>query len=132
MQQFNINKNATLPYLEIELMQDGRNDYRKVYYAIQNADVYFTMTNLDNGVRIIANSKCEVITYSESCEEKFKIRYKWKKNDTKLSGRYVGTFKIVFGDDLTADGYEFPSGELIVPISEELIINVTDSMIKTH
>lgn len=132
MQQFNINKNATLPYLEIELIQDGRNDYRKAYYAIQNADVYFTMTNLDNGVRIIANSKCEVITYSEGCEEKFKIRYKWKKNDTKISGRYVGTFKIVFGDDLTVDGYEFPSGELIVPISEELIINVTDSMIKTY
>lgn len=131
MQQFNINKNATLPYLEIELIQDGRNDYRKVYYAIQNADVYFTMTNLDNGVRVIANSKCEIITYGEGCENKFKIRYKWKKSDTKLSGRYIGTFKIVFGEDLTVDGYEFPSGELIVPISEELVINITDSNVKT-
>lgn len=131
MQQFNINKNATLPYLEIELIQDGRTDYRKVYYAIQNADVYFTMTNLDNGVRVIANSKCDIITFSEGCENKFKIRYTWKKNDTKLSGRYVGTFKIVFADDINVDGYQFPKGELIVPIGEELIINVTDSQIKT-
>ena len=42
MQEFNINKNSTLPYLEMELIQDGRNDYKKAYYALQNADVYFT------------------------------------------------------------------------------------------
>lgn len=131
MQQFNINKNSTLPCLEIELIQDGRTDYRKVYYAIQNADAYFTMTNIDNGIRIISNAKCDIIAYSEGCKNKFKIRYGWKKNDTRVSGRYVGQFKIIFYNDLTSDEYEFQKGELIVPIGEELIININDSIIKT-
>lgn len=131
MQEFNINKNATLPYLEMELIQDGRNDYRKAFYALQNADVYFTMTNLDSGIKVISNAKCEVVTYTVGCEERVKLRYVWKKRDTKNEGRYVGLFKIVFNNDIYSEGYDFPKGELIVPISEELLININNSLINT-
>lgn len=130
MQEFNINKNSSLPYLEIELVRDGRNDYHKAYFAIQNADVAFSMTNILNGIKVISNAKCEVITYNENCEDKFKIRYKWKPRDTKNSGRFVGLFKITFNDDIVVNDYDFPKGELIVPINEDLIINVNDSQIK--
>lgn len=131
MQEFNINKGATLPYLEMELIQDGRNDYKKAYYALQNADAYFTMTNLDSGVKVISNSKCEIITYTINCEEKIKLRYQWKQRDTKNAGRFIGVFKIEFNNDIHMEGYDFPKGELIVPISEELIININNSMINT-
>ena len=76
MQEFNINKGSTLPFLEIELIKDGRNDYRKVYFAIQNAEVTFSMTNLLNGVKVISNAGCDIITYNDNCEDKFKIRFK--------------------------------------------------------
>lgn len=132
MQEFNINKNSTLPYLEMDLIQDGRNDYRKAFYALQNADVYFTMTNLENGIKTISNSKCDIITYSIGCEDRVKIRYSWKPRDTRKEGRYVGTFRIVFDGDIYGEGYDFPKGELIVPISEDLIINVNNSMINTN
>ena len=55
MKEFNINKNYTLPYLEMKIIKDGRNDYKKEYYALQNADVYFTMVNLNSGVKVISN-----------------------------------------------------------------------------
>ena len=35
MKQFNINKDATLPYLEIEPVMNGRYNFRKLYEAIQ-------------------------------------------------------------------------------------------------
>ena len=132
MQEFNINKNSTLPYLEMELIQDGRNDYKKAYYALQNADVYFTMSNLSNGVKVISNAKCETVTYNVGCEERVKLRYSWKPRDTKREGRFVGVFKIVFNNDIHSEEYNFPKGELIVPIAEELIININNSMINTN
>mgnify|MGYP004674226517 CR=1 FL=1 len=130
MQEFNINKGSTLPFLEIELIKDGRNDYRKVYFAIQNAEVTFSMTNLLNGVKVISNAGCDIITYNDNCEDKFKIRYRWRPRDTKNSGRFIGLFKITFKNDIIVDDYDFPSGELIVPINEDLIININDSQIK--
>ena len=125
MKQFNINKNSTLPYLEIEPVNDGRNDFKKLYIAIQSADVFFTMTNMDNGIKKIANAKAHVVSYNDGgCEEKFKIQYRWKERDTKDSGRYLGQFKIRFNDNIKMENIIFPKGDLIVPIAEELVINI--------
>lgn len=126
MKQFNINKDATLPYLEIEPVNDGRNDFKKLYLAIQSADVTFTMTDMDSGIKQIANSKAYVVSYDDGgCEEKFKIQYRWKERDTKKSGRYYGQFKIRFNDDIKMEDVTFPKGDLIVPIAEELVINIS-------
>ena len=48
---FHINKKSTLPMLILELIQDGRNDYNDFHEKIQNADITFTMTNMENGVK---------------------------------------------------------------------------------
>ena len=131
MKQFSILKNATLPYLEIEPIQDCRNDFKKLYYAIQSATATFTMTNMDNGVKKIANAECYIVPVDdESCEEKLKIQYRWNKRDTSEEGVYVGVFKIKFNDDLEVDGMTFPKGELIVPIAEELQIVISDGSVK--
>ena len=131
MQQFVINKNATLPYLEIEPIHDGRHTYKKLYIAIQSATVTFSMTNVENGVKKIANAQCYVVPLDiECCEEKYKIQYRWKKRDTSEAGIFIGQFKIIFDNDITVDGMLFPKGELIVPIAEELQIVVNDGSIK--
>lgn len=131
MKQFVINKNSTLPYLEIEPIHDGRHTYKKLYLALQAANVTFTMTNMENGIKKIANAPCYIVPFDEDeCEEKFKIQYRWNKRDTSEAGIYIGQFKINFTDNITFGDVQFPKGELIVPIAEELQIVVNDGSIK--
>lgn len=121
--QFIINQNSVLPSLRIELIQDGRGDFHKFYDCIQNADVTFTMTNVDTGVVKIANQPCKIVAKdNNSCEEQYVIMYEWKKRDTKDKGTYKGIFNINFNDDLTSENETLPNGELVVPIVEDLII----------
>lgn len=129
---FSINKNATLPKLRVELIQDGKTDFRKFYLALQAADsVTFTMTNLETGIKKIAKAPAEIV-YDENsgCEERYLLQYTWKKRDTNESGTFVGHFHINFNDQVVADGLIFPKGELILPIQEDLIIIIKDSCIK--
>lgn len=131
MKQFVINKNSTLPYLEIEPVHDGRHTYKKLYLAIQAATVTFTMTNMESGIKKIANAPCFVVPFDEECcEEKYKIQYRWNKMDTSEAGVYIGQFKIRFDNDITVEGMTFPKGDLIVPIAEEIQIVVNDGSIK--
>lgn len=131
-QYWSINKGAELPKLRVELIQDGKTDFRKFYLALQAADsVTFTMTNLETGIKKIAKAPAEIV-YDENsgCEERYLLQYTWKKRDTNESGTFVGHFHIVFNDQVVAEGMTFPKGELIVPIQEDLIIIIKDSCIK--
>ena len=118
---FFINKGATLPTLRMEAINDGRHDFSKLNIALQAADVYFNMTNIENGIRKIANQKAE---------DKYIIEYQWKERDTKTPGLYKGEFRIVFNDTVEVDGKTLPIGELIVPISQELHIHIIEGNIK--
>lgn len=132
MKQFNINKDSELPYLEIEPVVNGRNTFLKLYEAIQSAEVTFSMKNIDTGVWKIANAKAYIVNCSnQGCEDRFKIQYRWKKRDTKESGRYLAQFKIKFSDDIVSGDTIFPKGELIVPIAEGIVVNIQDNGIKT-
>ena len=86
---------------------------------------------MESGIKKIANAPCHIVPFNdETCEEKYKIQYRWKKSDTNKEGVYIGQFKIKFNSDITADGMIFPKGELIVPIAEELQIIINDGSIK--
>lgn len=121
--EFNINKNATLPILKLALIQDGRNDFSRFYEAIQDANIYFTMTDVITGVKRIAKKETSVIAVSpESCVgEEYYLSYQFTTRDTSVAGRYIGQFTIEFLDG---------SGTLIVPIRETLYINILDQGIK--
>ena len=41
--EFFINQNSNLPPLKMELVNDGRNDFRKFFEKIQNATIKFNM-----------------------------------------------------------------------------------------
>lgn len=125
MQQFNIVQNATLPYLEMEVINDGRHNFDKIYIALQAADVTFNMIDNNNGIKKIVNKKCNIVPIEDNgCVEKVKVRYQWNKNDTKEKGQFKGYFKVTFKDNIVMEDITFPKGDLIVPIAEELIINV--------
>lgn len=117
---FYINKNASLPVLKMELIQDGRNDFHLFYEKIQNADIYFTMTDVITGVKRLAKKRAStelVLPLSDCTGEQYYITYHFTQKETSLAGRYVGQFEIVFLDG---------SGTLIAPIRESLYINVLD------
>ena len=125
MQQFNIVQNATLPYLEMEVINDGRHNFNKIYVALQAADVTFNMIDNNNGIKKIVNKKCNIVPIEgNGCIEKGKVQYQWCKNDTKEKGQFKGYFKVTFKDNIVMEDITFPKGDLIVPIAEELIINV--------
>lgn len=121
--EFNINKNSTLPVLKMELIKDGRNDFQKFHDKVQNAMIYFTMTDVITGVKKIAKklTTIEQVVPSSCVGDEFFLIYQFSKKETSVAGRYVGQFEIVFLDD---------SGTLIVPIHENLYINILDSDIR--
>jgi hypothetical protein len=128
-QYFFINKNSELPLLRCELIQDGRTDFHKFYLAIQNTNsVTFTMTNIETGIKKIAKAPAEIVYDEQSgCDERYFLQYTWKKRDTNEDGIFIGHFHINFNEKIVADGLTFPKGELIVPIQNDLIIQINNS-----
>ena len=115
----------------MEVINDGRHDMSKLNLALQAADVYFNMTNIDNGIRKIANAKADVVLKEDtSCEEKYIIEYKWKERDTNTPGIYKGEFKIIFDGTIQNGDGNYPSGTLTVPISQELFIHINNGSVK--
>jgi len=122
--EFSINKNSTLPVLKLELIQDGRNDFQKFHDKVQNANIFFSMTDVITGVKRIAKKETgiqQVEPASDCVGDEFYLVYQFTERDTAVAGRYVGQFEIEFLDG---------SGTLIVPIREELFINILERTIK--
>ena len=124
-QEFFILQGSVLPYLRMELINDGRYTFDKFYNAIQNADVTFSMKNVDTDILKVSNAKCDILQVEDGgCEEKYIIQYAWKKRDTNEKGKFEGTFKINFLGGLTEDGVSYPEGILGVPIYQNLSIYI--------
>jgi hypothetical protein len=122
--EFSINKNSTLPVLKLELIQDGRNDFQKFHDKVQNANIYFSMADVITGVKRIAKKETgiqQVEPASDCVGDEFYLIYQFTERDTAVAGRYVGQFEIDFLDG---------SGTLIVPIKDELFINILERTIK--
>ncbi len=119
---FMINKNSTLPVMKLDVVQDGRNDMSKLYELIQNSNIYFSMSELETGIKIIGKKPALCLPKESSCgTEEYYIGYKFSEKETKKAGTYVGQFTIEFLDG---------GGTLIVPIREELYIHILDGSIK--
>jgi hypothetical protein len=118
--EFFINKNSTLPVLKLELIRDGRNDFQKFFELIQNANIYFTMSDVITGVKRIAKKSTGVqlvMPQSDCVGEEYYLIYNFTEKETSVAGRYAAQFTIEFLDG---------TGTLIVPIRETLYVNVLD------
>lgn len=122
-QFFYIKQGSTLPRIQMELIEDGRHDYNKLWECIQAADITFTMTNIDTNVVKVAKNKAYIkLRENDDCTEQYIICYDWKTRDTKEAGSYKGVFEITFGGDIKNDSYTYPDGILNMPIREELMV----------
>lgn len=119
------NSQKVLPILSMALIYDGRHDFHKFYEMIQNADVKFSMKDIETGVYKIANSQAYIMKLDDTCcQDKYLICYQFSKKEVDKPGKYIGHFTINFGEDLKNDNYSYTNGILIVPIRDELNIIV--------
>lgn len=122
MQYFYIRQNSTLPTLRMELIEDGRHDFRKFYESVQNCTITFTMVNVDTKITKIAKAPCYIkLKEDDGCVDKYVICYDWKPRDTKETGTFKGTFELTFGE-IKSDETEYPTGNLNMPVREDLTI----------
>ena len=126
-QEFYLRPSSLNPLLRMELINDGRYDFKKSLFdnALQDSVVTFSMRNAETGILKIAKQKAEIVlAKSEGCEEKYIVQYRWKEREVKEPGVYEGWFEIKFNGDLTEDGVEYPKGNLKIPVEEPLLIYI--------
>lgn len=125
-QYFYINKDSVNPTLRVELVNDGKYDFFTSHIfntTLESSDVTFSMWD-EHDVLKISKAQCNIfISETSGCEPRYIIEYQWKKKDTRKKGTYYGKFEITFGS-IKEEGQDFPNGNLILPIHEELIIVV--------
>ena len=119
--EFFIKKNATLPVLKINVIKDGRSDYDRTMRYLQETDIFFSMVETATGIPRITSRPAGLIKKEQlslSSETEYYVYYQFSPFDTKKVGRYKGQF--LFRND---------TGILVLPLNQEVYINVTDSFI---
>jgi len=108
----------------MKVINDGRNDYKKIFNNLENAAITFSMMNIESNRYKVFNKQALIIpVLDETCgETEYYIGYKFSKNETNMAGTFKGEFKIDFLDDGTS---------LVIPIYEDLFINIADSFVNT-
>ena len=120
--EFNIRKNATLPVLKMQVVDDGRGGIDSFTNFIETSALYFSMMDVDTGSYKIYMSPASFVekTFEEpNAKTEYYIYYKFTLFDTNKVGRYEGEFLLV--DE---------TGTLILPIKEKLYINILENFIR--
>jgi hypothetical protein len=119
--EFFIKKNATLPILKLQVVKDGRSDYNSFMDMIEESAIFFSMTNVETGIPKISTSPAgfvEKVLMDPNAEPEYYIYYQFKPQDTNKTARYEAQFLL-----------RNSQGVLILPIREQLFINVQESFI---
>tara|TARA_Y100001938_G_scaffold130936_1_gene187445 strand:+ start:1673 stop:2047 length:375 start_codon:yes stop_codon:yes gene_type:complete len=119
--EFFIRKDSLEPVLKMQLIQDGRNDFRKFYKDLENAMLSFSMKKVDTGEYVILNKAAGIVQKTEvdpTNEPEYYIFYRWQPSDVMEVGRYQGQFLIEFLSTGT---------QLVAPVREDLFINIQES-----
>ena len=115
-----IKKGATLPVLKMAIVKDGRAGYQQLMEDLEVSTIFFTMIEVETGIPKIVSAPAEIVNLilPEGADPEYYIYFKFTERDTNTPGRYQGQFLI-----------QNDEGNLILPIREELYINIQDSFI---
>jgi hypothetical protein len=126
-QNFFIKKNSELPILQMKVINDGRNDYKKIFDNLENAAITFSMKEVDCNTckyKVFNKQALVIPVENEACGvTEYYIGYKFSKNETNMAGTFKAEFKIDFLDD---------GCSLIVPIYEDLYVTISDSFVNSQ
>jgi hypothetical protein len=117
---FFIKERATLPVLKMQAVKDGRAGYLQLMQDLEVSTIFFTMIDVETGIPKIVSAPCEIVNLilPEGATPEYYIYFKFTERDTNTPGRYSGQF-LIKNDE----------GNLILPIREELYINIQPSFI---
>jgi hypothetical protein len=122
--EFFIKKDATLPLLKMQVVKDGRSDYHSFMNLIETSTIVFSMVDVATGLPKISSKLAGFVskTFDDpSTPTEYYIYYRFTKRDTGKVGRYEGQFLL-----------KNEQGDLIVPIREQLFINIQDSFVSDN
>ena len=118
---FFIKKNATLPLLKLQVVNNGRSDFDNFMKTIELSAIFFSMVDVDSGIPKISSKPAGFVekTFTDpNSEPEYYIYYQLNSTDTNRVGKYEGQF-LLRNDD----------GVLILPIREKLFVYVQESFI---
>ena len=118
--EFYIKKNATLPVLKMQVVKEGRAGYQQLMEDLAVSTIFFTMIDVETGIPKIVSAPCSIVPLilPEGAAPEYYIYYQFTSRDSNTPGRYQGQF-LIKNDE----------GNLILPIREELYVNVQESFI---
>jgi len=119
--EFFIKQNATLPVLKMQIVKDGRSDYVVFMDQLEVSTIYFSMINTANGIPKVVSAPANIVekTFAElGTPVEYYVYFQFTSTMTNTPGRYIGQF-LIKNDE----------GNLILPLREELYINVQPSFI---
>lgn len=117
---FFIKELATLPVLKMAVVKDGRAGYQQLMQDLEVSTIFFTMIDVETGIPKIVSAPCSIVPLilPEGSPPEYYIYFQFSSRDTNTPGRYQGQFLI-----------KNHEGNLILPIREELYINIQPSFI---
>jgi hypothetical protein len=104
----------------MQVVKDGRAGYLELMQDLEVSTIFFTMIDVETEIPKIVSAPCEIVSLilPLGATPEYYIYYKFTSRDTNTPGRYVGQF-LIKNDE----------GNLILPIREELYINIQPSFI---
>lgn len=121
--EFFIKQNATLPVLKMQIVKDGRSDYVEFWNLLEVSTILFSMVNTATGIPQVVSQPAYIVdkTFAEpGTPTEYYVYFQFTALMTSIPGRYEGQFMLKSDD-----------GNLILPIREQLFINVQPSFVST-
>ena len=122
--EFFIRKNSTLPIIKVQIVKDGRVDFREFDNLTKDSTITFSMWNEETNVYYIMNKPASVMVKPSTIdteEVEYYVYYQLTSHETRHIGGYVGEFKI-----------KNNQVEIILPRRKKLFINITESFSRTE
>jgi hypothetical protein len=120
---FFIKKNATLPTIKVKVVKDGRSDFVHLYQYLNDSDIFFSMVDVTTGIPKIVSAPCttQLIENIQDNTTEYYFNFQFTQRETGQEGRYKGSFMI-----------QNEQGDLVLPLTEDLYINIQDSIMETE
>ena len=118
--EFYIKQNATLPVLKMQVVKDGRAGFLQLMEDLAVSTIFFTMIDVETGIPKIVSAPCGIVPLilPLGATPEYYVYFQFTARDTNTPGRYQGQF-LIKNDE----------GNLILPIREDLYVNIQDSFI---
>jgi len=95
---FYIKKFSTLPLIKMQVVNDGRSDFRSFMESLETSTITFSMTNLETGIPKIVGKPAYIVEKTQldpNALPEYYIYYQFRSQDTLI--KYLCVVKVNVG-----------------------------------